>query len=146
MPPHSQPPNPMTPCPQSHATPTPPPSPHPHAPPPTPSDAPELPSLKFWFHSLRSVTASLHPPGCPQHLWVSAHPQIVIAAPHGDVLALGHSSVLLGLGESRGQTVDLLEHPVTVVFLLLLNLTMEELPIVKMSQQGSLTCTQVCDK
>lgn len=66
-----------------------------------------------------------------QNLWMSAHPKIVIAAPHCYVLAFKGVAVIFGLRKCLSQTVHPLENTIRIVLLLLLNLTQKELIIVK---------------
>ena len=66
---------------------------------------------------------------CTLDLGVPAHAQVVVAAPHRDLL--GVLGKLLSVRESLGLPVHLLEHTVRVVHLLLLNLPMEETLVVE---------------
>ena len=66
---------------------------------------------------------------------MSAHPKVVIAAPHRDILPLrvlvAVARVVVGIGELLRLPVDSLEDPVGVVLLLLGDLRLKELVIVE---------------
>ena len=70
-------------------------------------------------------------PDSVQHLWVSTHPQVVVAAPHGHPGALPpRQRVVLGEREHLAVAVDGLEDAVRVVVLLLCDLVLEEAVVV----------------
>lgn len=62
---------------------------------------------------------------------MSAHPKIVIAAPHCHILAFKGVAVIFGLRKCLSQTVHPLKNTIRIVLLLLLNLTQKEPLIVK---------------
>merc|ERR1719500_2042353 len=70
---------------------------------------------------------SLH--DCTGHLWVRRHTEVVVAAPNRDLLLA--PGELPGCREVGGVPGDLLEHPVGVVHLLLLDLLLEEALVVE---------------
>lgn len=62
---------------------------------------------------------------------MAAHPKIVIAAPHGHILAFQGVAVIFGLRKGLSQTVHPLKNAICIVLLLLLDLTQKEPIIVK---------------
>lgn len=70
-------------------------------------------------------------PDGTKDLWVPAHSQIVVAAPHWDLRGLSsRKGVILGMGELLGAPVYGLKHSVSVVLLFLFNHFLEEAIII----------------
>lgn len=62
---------------------------------------------------------------------MTAHPKIVIAAPHCHILAFQGVAVIFGLRKALSQTVHPLKNAICIVLLLLLDLTQKEPIIIK---------------
>lgn len=68
----------------------------------------------------------------PAHPWVAAHPQVVIAAPHGHLL-FGDERVRIVIchGEDVCPPVHSFKNPIGVVIFLLINFLLKETIILK---------------
>ena len=77
---------------------------------------------------------------------MTTHSQIVITAPHSNILAIQRITVVQGMRKTLCQAIHPLENTICIVFLLLFNLSKEELIIVKVRlkylQAWSRTCNQ----
>lgn len=87
-------------------------------------------SLEIDSRSYRTMTINLH--GSFQHLRVTTHSKIIIAAPDCHIFAFHGVTVVQSMWKCLSQTIHFLENSISVILLLLLNLTHEEFFIVKM--------------